>query len=90
MVHVTDSALNQLVELREQIQPGEGEAITLAVDQQGQLGLAVTTAQPEDEVVELGGNTLLIVPQVLVETLSSAELDFVTDSDGGGFVVGQV
>lgn len=89
MVRITDRAMDQLEMMRDQsgLLPGQGVALTPRDG--GQLGFTAATPEGEDEVIERDGNTVMIVPQQLVEPLQSVVIDYVDTDDMQGFTLNQ-
>lgn len=87
MFDVTDRALEKLETLREESDPQEGQAVTLIVQEDGELGLALAFPQEEDHVIERNGEPVMIVPQPLMEPLAGITLDYVEDDEHQGFTL---
>jgi len=89
MVRITDRAMDQLETMRDQsgLLPGQGVALTPR--EGGKLGFTAATPEDQDEVIERDGNTVMIVPQQLVEPLQSVVIDYVDDADMQGFTLNQ-
>ena len=60
--------------------------LRLRVSDEGNLGLGIDIARPDDEVVEYQGTTLLVVEPELAGTLVDISID-VEDSDDGSQLV---
>jgi Fe-S cluster assembly iron-binding protein IscA len=87
MFDVTERALDQLENLKEKSNPQEGQGVTLIVQEDGELGLALAHPQEEDHVIERNGAPVIIVPQPLMEPLDGITLDYVEDGDQQGFTL---
>jgi Fe-S cluster assembly iron-binding protein IscA len=87
MFDVTDRALEKLETLREESESQEGQAVTLIVQEDGELGLALAFPQEEDHVIERNGEPVMIVPQPLMEPLAGITLDYVEDDEHQGFTL---
>jgi Fe-S cluster assembly iron-binding protein IscA len=89
MVRITDRAMDQLESMRDQsgLLPGQGVALTPR--EGGKLGFTAATPESEDEVIERNGNTVMIVPQQLIEPLQSVVIDYVDDAEMQGFTLNQ-
>ncbi len=89
MVRVTDRAMEQLETMRDQsgLLPGQGVALTPR--EGGKLGFTAASPEETDEVIERDGNTVMIVPQQLVEPLQSVVIDYVDNAEMQGFTLNQ-
>ncbi len=89
MVRVTDRAMDQLESMRDQsgLLPDQGVALTPR--EGGKLGFTAASPESEDEVVERNGNTVMIVPQQLIEPLQSVVIDYVNNDEMQGFTLNQ-
>jgi Fe-S cluster assembly iron-binding protein IscA len=87
MFDVTDRALEKLETLRDESGSQEGQAVTLIVQEDGELGLALAFPQEEDHVIERNGEPIMIVPQPLMEPLEGITLDYVENEEHQGFTL---
>jgi Fe-S cluster assembly iron-binding protein IscA len=87
MFDVTDKAIEKLQTLRETSEPQPGQAVTLVVREDGELGLALAFPQETDHVIERDGEPVMIVPEPLLEPLSGITLDYVESGDQEGFTL---
>lgn len=87
MFDVTDRALDKLETLKNESGPQEGQGVTLIVQEDGELGLALAFPQEEDHVIERNGEPVMIVPQPLLEPLAGVKLDYVENDEHEGFTL---
>ena len=87
MFDVTERALDKLETLREEAGPQEGQGVTLIVQEDGELGLALAFPQDSDHVIERNGGPVMIVPQPLLEPLDGVTLDYVESDEHQGFTL---
>ncbi len=89
MVRITDRAMEQLETMRDQsgLLPGQGVALTPR--EGGKLGFTAASPEEKDEVIERDGNTVMIVPEQLVEPLQSVVIDYVDNAEMQGFTLNQ-
>jgi Fe-S cluster assembly iron-binding protein IscA len=87
MFDVTDRALDKLETLKHESGPQEGQGVTLIVQEDGELGLALAHPQEEDHVIERNGEPVMIVPQPLMEPLAGITLDYVENEEHQGFTL---
>ncbi len=89
MVRITDRALDQLESMRDQsgLLPGQGVALTPRDG--GRLGFTAATPEEKDEVIERDGNTVMIIPEQLIEPLRAVVIDYVDSSEMQGFTLNQ-
>jgi Fe-S cluster assembly iron-binding protein IscA len=87
MFDVTDRALDKLETLKNESASQEGQGVTLIVQEDGELGLALAFPQEEDHVVERNGEPVIIVPQPLLEPLDGITLDYVENEEHQGFTL---
>ncbi len=84
---ITDRALDKLEELRNESDAGPGEGVTLVVTEDENLGLALMSPNEADQVVERGGDPVVIIPEPLIETLEGFVLDYVEAGGQEGFTL---
>lgn len=89
MVQITDRAMDQLEAIRDEADIPTGQGVTLVANESGELGFGVTAPQPEDEVVERDGKTVIIVPQLLSMPLQQVVIDYVETDEMQGFTLEQ-
>jgi Fe-S cluster assembly iron-binding protein IscA len=87
MFDVTERALDKLETLKQESGPQDGQGVTLIVQEDGELGLALAHPQEEDHVIERNGEPVIIVPQPLMEPLSGITLDYVENEEHQGFTL---
>jgi Fe-S cluster assembly iron-binding protein IscA len=87
MFDVTERALDKLETLKQESGPQEGQGVTLIVQEDGELGLALAHPQEEDHVIERNGEPVIIVPQPLMEPLDGITLDYVENEEHQGFTL---
>lgn len=87
MFDVTERALDKLETLKQESGPQEGQGVTLIVQEDGDLGLALAHPQEEDHVIERNGEPVMIVPQPLMEPLDGITLDYVENEEHQGFTL---
>ncbi len=87
MVQLTDRAIEQLEAIRDENALPPDQGVTLVATETGELGFAISSPQPEDEVHERDGKTVMIVPQILVEALDGVVLDFDDTPGQEGFTL---
>jgi Fe-S cluster assembly iron-binding protein IscA len=89
MVRITERAMDQLESMRDQsgLQPGQGVALTPRDG--GRLGFTAATPDDNDEVIERDGNTIMIIPEQLVEPLQAVVIDYVDGEEMQGFTLNQ-
>jgi Fe-S cluster assembly iron-binding protein IscA len=87
MFDVTDKALEKLQTLRDESESQPGQAVTLVVREDGELGLALAFPQENDHVIERDGDTVMIVPEPLLEPLQDVRLDYVENDQQQGFTL---
>lgn len=92
MLHVTTQARSELHGLlvrvlAEREDPGPAEIGLRLVSQAGRLGLTLDAPHQDDEVVEQGGRSVLIVDPSTSEMLDELTLDVVETADGARFAL---
>jgi Fe-S cluster assembly iron-binding protein IscA len=87
MFDVTDRALDKLETLRDEAGAEADKGVTLTVQENGELGLALATPQEDDHVIERNGAPVIIVPQPLLEPLDGVKLDYVENEEHQGFTL---
>jgi Fe-S cluster assembly iron-binding protein IscA len=87
MFDVTDKALEKLQTLREESESQPGQAVTLVVREDGELGLALAFPQESDRVIEHDGEVVMIIPEPLQEPLQDVRLDYVESDQQQGFTL---
>ncbi|MDI3340818.1 MAG: adhesin [Sphaerobacter sp.] len=87
VVDVTQRALDELEAIRQASNPQPGQGITLVVDDNGELGLALAWPQEEDQVIERGGQPVIIIPQVLADPLDGVVIDYQDTPGQEGFTL---
>ncbi len=89
MVRITDRAMDQLETMRDQSDLLPDQYVALTPREGGKLGFTAATPESEDEVIQRDGNTVMVVPQQLVEPLQSVVIDYVNNDEMQGFTLNQ-
>jgi Fe-S cluster assembly iron-binding protein IscA len=86
MISVTERAKKELKEILTSNVDHPSARLRLRTNDQGQLGLGIDVEMPDDEVVEYGGSSLLLVERELADSLEGIAID-VEDTDEGSQLV---
>lgn len=79
MFQVTDAAVERMAEMRSERDINAEQGMMLVIGENNQLAVAVGEPQEEDQVYELDGEPVVIVPAQLGPTLDGLVLDHSTE-----------
>jgi len=75
MVTVTDRATQELRNILAEASPEEGQTLRLVARAEGGFAVGLDQVREGDEVVEAGGERVLVIASGLAETLKGAVID---------------
>lgn len=89
MVHVTDTALDQLETVRDENALPADRGIALVPRAAGEFGFVAAAPQPEDQVIERNGKPVLVVPASFAEAFTDLIVDYTDTPELQGFTISQ-